>query len=106
MAVSRTTDFMNPPGTRQSSAASAEVRVLVPVWRRAAAEETERPVGRGADPVPRARGNQDRVPGGDQRAFAVHLHLAGPLEQRVDLLGFPVVVALRGLPWFERRLGQ
>ncbi len=52
------------------------------------------------------RRNQDRVAGRDPRALAVHLHLADPLEQEVHLLGLSVVVALRGLPGVERRLGQ
>ncbi len=106
MAESRTTDLMNPRERGSLALASAEVRVLVPVRRRAAAEETERPVGRGADLVPGSRRNQDRVAGRDPRALAVHLHLADPLEQEVHLLGLSVVVALRGLPGVERRLGQ
>jgi hypothetical protein len=78
----------------------------VPVRRGAAAEEAQHAVGRGADLVPRARRDQDRVAAPDVRALAVDLDLAAALDEVVELLALAVVVALRRPARPERRLGE
>src|SRR6188472_2321846 len=81
-------------------------RVLVRVRRRAHAEDGElaRPVV--LERVPRTRWNEDRVAGPDPPGVAVHLERAGALRDEIDLLGSPVVVALRRLVGLERGLGE
>ena len=49
----------------------------------------------GADLVPGAGRDQDRIPRYDGPPLAVELHLARALDQVVDLLALAVVVALR-----------
>src|SRR5436305_2334091 len=68
----------------KSSDALGEERVLVAVGRRAAAQEADTVVA-GADLVPRAWRDQDRVAGRDPTARAVELHLAAAIEPEVDL---------------------
>src|SRR5690349_24281284 len=82
-----------------------EVRVLVPVRGRAAAQEPQ-PLAASGDLMPGARRDQDRIAGRDLTAVAVDLHLAPAVCQVVDLLRFGVVVALRGLARLESRLGE
>src|SRR4051812_49148033 len=85
--------------------AESEVRVLVAIGRRAAAEQPH--PGRAClQLVPGAGWNQDCVALLDLARFSVDLHRPATRDEEVDLLAQRVVVALRRLPRVECRLGQ
>src|SRR6478752_7615056 len=67
-----------------------EVRILVRIRRRAAAEKAQRLCSH--DRVPRARGNEDRVARPDCAMFAVELYLARAFEDEIKLLRDLVIV--------------
>ena len=83
-----------------------EERVLVAVRRRAGAQEAETSVVAGADLVPRAGRDENRIAGSDVPPLALELHLARAVDNDVDLLALCVVVALRRLARLQRRLGE
>ena len=56
--------------------------------------------------VPGARGDQDRVTCPHVLLLAADLEATAALDQKVDLLAQPVIVALRGLARRERRLSE
>ena len=69
-----------------------EIRILVRIGRRAAAEKAKWLCSR--DRVPRARRDEDRIAPADRAMFAVELYLAHAFENEIKLLRHLVIVPL------------
>src|SRR4030095_15524402 len=78
-----------------------EIRILVRIRRRAAAEKAQRLCSH--DRVPRARRDEDRVARADHATFAVELYVARAFEDKIKLLRDLVIVPLCPAAWLDAR---
>lgn len=81
-----------------------EIRVLVRIRRRAAAEKTQWFCSN--DCVPRARRNQDGIARADRPALAVELNLARAFENEIKFLCHLMIMPLRSAAGRDARFGQ